>query len=78
MIKEGDRNTSYFHALANHRDRKKRIDCLRGHAGLVHDHDKMVRMAVDFYKMLFKEKGRGPLLFGWWFLGPCEYDKGVR
>jgi hypothetical protein len=42
MIKEGDRNTSYFHALANHRARKKRIDCLRGPAGLVHEQDKMV------------------------------------
>jgi hypothetical protein len=29
-IKECDRNTSYFLALANLRARKKKIDCLKG------------------------------------------------
>lgn len=30
---EGDRNTTYFQAIANHRSRKKRIDCLQGLMG---------------------------------------------
>ena len=31
---EGDRNTAYFQAIANHRSRKKKIECLEGPAGL--------------------------------------------
>jgi hypothetical protein len=32
-ILEGDRNTSYFHAIANQRHRKKKIKCIRGPSG---------------------------------------------
>jgi hypothetical protein len=34
---EGDRNTTYFHALANHRARRKKIVALQGANGLVQD-----------------------------------------
>jgi hypothetical protein len=37
FILEGDRNTAYFHAIANHRARKKRIERLQREKGLVHD-----------------------------------------
>ena len=36
-IKEGDNNTTYFHALANQRNRKKRITVLEGPNGQVTD-----------------------------------------
>lgn len=36
-ILEGDRNTAYFQAIANWRERKKRIDVLEGPHGLVED-----------------------------------------
>ena len=36
-ILEGDRNTTYFHAVANQRSRKKRIEVLEGPNGLVED-----------------------------------------
>jgi hypothetical protein len=59
-ILEGDRNTAYFHAVADHRNRKKRIDCLQGPTGLVYDQKGMMKIAVDFYKDLFaKEEDLG-------------------
>ena len=36
-ILEGDRNTTYFHAVANYRSRKKRIDFLESSAGHISD-----------------------------------------
>jgi len=36
-ILEGDRNTAYFHAVANQRSRKKRVEVLEGPNGLVKD-----------------------------------------
>ena len=52
-IKEGDRNTAYFQAVANQRNRKKRILGLDTPEGWVEDNDKMLEHAVDFYKSLF-------------------------
>jgi hypothetical protein len=48
-ILEGDRNTAYFQAVANYRSRKKRIECLQGPVGLVHDQKGMMKIAIDFY-----------------------------
>ena len=42
FIKEGDRNTSYFHAMANHRRRKKRIVVLDGPNGPVESSSEML------------------------------------
>jgi hypothetical protein len=36
-ILEGDKNTTYFHVVANQRSRKKRIDSLLGPNGLVQE-----------------------------------------
>jgi hypothetical protein len=60
-ILEGDRNTSYFMAIANHRARKKRIDSLIGPNGIEQDTYKILSIAVDFYKNLFRKEDRGNL-----------------
>jgi len=52
-VKEGDRNTSYFHALANQRTRKKRISMLESEEGVLEDTKDMLEHAVLFYKNLF-------------------------
>lgn len=52
-IKEGDSNTAFFHALANQRNRKKRINILEGPNGPITENAKMLYLATDFYKTLF-------------------------
>jgi mannosylglycoprotein endo-beta-mannosidase len=53
---EGDRNTSYFHAMANKRRRKKQIVSLEGPDGEVNDIGGMIGIAVQYYKKLFGAK----------------------
>lgn len=53
---EGDRNTAYFYAIANQRNRIKRIDCLESPTGLVSNQKGMMRIEVDFYKALFAKE----------------------
>jgi len=52
-IKEGDMNTAYFHAICNHKARKKTILSLQGPDGMVSENKGMLGLAIDFYKMLF-------------------------
>jgi hypothetical protein len=52
-ILEGDKNTTYFQAVANQRSRKKKIECLESEAGLVYDQKGLMKVALDFYKNLF-------------------------
>ena len=58
-IKEGDRNTAYFHAIANQRRRKTFIHALDGPDGEVVETKDMLKIATDFYKDLFKKEDRG-------------------
>jgi plasmid maintenance system killer protein len=60
-ILEGDRNTAYFHAMANYRNRKKRIDFLEGPAGHVTDQKGMMDVVVGYYKNLFAKEDRGDI-----------------
>jgi plasmid maintenance system killer protein len=60
-ILEGDRNTAYFHAMANYRNRKKRIDFLKGPAGHITDQKGMMDVAVGYYKNLFAKEDRGDI-----------------
>jgi hypothetical protein len=53
IVREGDRNTAYFQAIANQRNRKKRIACLETPEGIVEDNALMLTHAVEFYKNLF-------------------------
>ncbi|KAJ1291702.1 hypothetical protein BS78_02G335900 [Paspalum vaginatum] len=57
-ILEGDRNTTYFQAVANQRSRKKRVDSLIGPEGIVSDQKGMMDIAVNFYKELFAAESR--------------------
>lgn len=70
-VLEGDRNTAYFHAVANQRNRKKRIDFLERPDGVVVDDNKsMMKVAVDFYKDLFAAENRGGAKLGSNFWNP--------
>ena len=71
-IKEGDRNTSYFHALANQRRRKKRIAILDGPNGPVDSNAEMLKVASDFYKNLFAKEEKLDISLGAHFWEPDE------
>ena len=55
-IIEGDKNTAYFQAVANQRNRKKKIIGLESSDGWIEDNDKMLNHVVDFYKSLFGQE----------------------
>jgi hypothetical protein len=61
IILEGGRNTTYFHAIASQRKRKrkKRIECLQGPGGRVYYTQEILKVATEFYKNLFKWEIRG-------------------
>jgi hypothetical protein len=53
-VMEGDKNTAYFHAVANQRRRKKKIISLQNREGVeVDSPQEMLDVAVEFYKTLF-------------------------
>lgn len=59
-IKEGDKNTAYFQAVANQRNRKKKILGLETPEGWIEENSKLLEHVVDFYKSLFgKEETQG-------------------
>jgi hypothetical protein len=41
------------------RFRKKRKETLKGRDGLVHETDEILRIAIDYYKDLFRKEDRG-------------------
>jgi hypothetical protein len=57
-ILEWDRITAYFHAIVNQRSRKKFIDGLEGHNGIVDNLEEMIKIAREFYKDLFSKEQR--------------------
>lgn len=57
-IREGDRNTAYFQAIANQRKRKKNILALKGPNGLISENEEMLELAADFYKSLFGHQAK--------------------
>jgi hypothetical protein len=63
-ILEGDKNTAYFQVVANLRERRKIIEALEGPNGIVEDDQGMMKVAVHFYKDLFKKESRGDISLG--------------
>jgi hypothetical protein len=57
-IKEGDRNTRYFQAVASERRRKTNISALDGPAGIVTTTDEILEVATKYYKELFRAEDR--------------------
>ena len=55
-ITEGDRNTTYFQAMANQRRRKKAILGIDGPDGMITETIEMLKVAANFYKNLFGAK----------------------
>jgi hypothetical protein len=53
-ILEGDRNTKYFHAVANQRRRKITIFSVEGPAGAVNSTQEIIEVTTQYYKDLFK------------------------
>jgi hypothetical protein len=54
-IKEGDRNTTYFHSVANQRRMKMLVHSLDGPDGPIKNETNMLDLATSFYKNLFKK-----------------------
>ncbi|KAL8159773.1 hypothetical protein V2J09_001310 [Rumex salicifolius] len=58
VLKDGDRNTKFFHACAVVRRKRNRIEGLFDEAGIWHDNPSELRsMVVDHFKALFSEEG---------------------
>jgi hypothetical protein len=55
-IKEGDRNRTYFHSVANHRRRNMLVHSLDGPDGPITDEAGMLDLATSFYKNPFKKE----------------------
>jgi hypothetical protein len=53
-IMEGDRNTKYFHTVANQRRRKSAIHSLDSPEGTAETTKDIIRVATNYYKELFK------------------------
>jgi hypothetical protein len=61
QILEGDINTAYFHVVENYRNRKKKIDCIKGPNGMVFENSDILKVAANYYKDLFRWESRGVL-----------------
>jgi hypothetical protein len=57
-ILEGDRNTAYFHTVANQRRMRKLIHVLDGPDGPETETNKMLKTATGYYKDLFSFEAR--------------------
>ena len=77
-IVEGDRNTAYFHAVANQRRRKKLISALEGPQGPATEIKDMLKVASDYYKDLFKFEERPEIRLCRDFFLPGRKDHGRR
>jgi hypothetical protein len=54
-VKEGDRNTTYFHTVANQRRRKMTVHSLDGPDGAVTDPTKMLQVPLNSIRICLKK-----------------------
>jgi hypothetical protein len=57
-ITKGDKNTKYFHALANQRRRKTTIHSVEGPDGVADNTTDILKVATEYYKTLFSYESR--------------------
>ncbi|KAG5620274.1 hypothetical protein H5410_005492 [Solanum commersonii] len=57
-LKEGDRNTKYFHRIANAHKRYNNIDQLEVEGEITQDTKKIEKEVIDFYQRLYTETSR--------------------
>ncbi|GMJ08752.1 hypothetical protein HRI_004544400 [Hibiscus trionum] len=63
-IRDGDRNTSYYHAIANGRRKRNTILSLKDDCGnWILDPEKLKMLAVDFFETLFSSEGNNGYSF---------------
>ena len=55
-LKEGDRNTKYFHRIANFCRRNNQIDTLKVEDEIIDDKDQIKNEILDFYQNQYTEK----------------------
>jgi hypothetical protein len=55
---EGDKNTKYFHAVANQRRRKTTVHTIEGPDGAVDSTKEIIEVATQYYKNLFRFEPR--------------------
>jgi hypothetical protein len=55
--------------MDNHRNRKKKIECLKGPAGVVYDTQGILKAVVEYYKKLFSREDRGSFSLQYDFWG---------
>jgi hypothetical protein len=60
-ITEGDRNTKYFHAVANQRRRKTTIHSVEGPKGVADNTSDILKIATQYYKDLLSYESRHKL-----------------
>ncbi|XP_077252082.1 uncharacterized protein LOC143891391 [Tasmannia lanceolata] len=56
-LKEGDKNTTYFHAMASVRRRGSRIEFLEAEGEKIIDKDEITGVILEFYKKLYSSDG---------------------
>jgi hypothetical protein len=61
---KGDKNTSYFFVVANHKKRNKEITCLEDNGVIMEDDSSMLNHAKEFYKKLFGQEDKENIRLG--------------
>lgn len=73
-ILDSDRNTTYFHVVANQRSRKKRVDVLEDvNVQLVTNQKGVIDIVVGFYKNLFAKEDRPNIKLADDFQSPDDF-----
>lgn len=69
---EGDKNTKYFHTVANQRRWKTKIHMIEGPDGPVHSTEGIQKIAMDYFKLLFRYEDRSCVELDQNFFSPAD------